>query len=101
MVAHLSCGGSVRFVRSSTVSGIPFSWRYDLHNTTSHPPSLDAVHITLEILELLHSWLEDRYASLGEWIIFGVEVVSSVGDWGMVNVVEAVEMVGLHDCGGR
>jgi len=83
------------------MGGIPFGWWYDLHNTTSHPPSLDTVHVALEILELLHRRLEDGYASLGKWIIFGVEVVSSVGVWGMVDVVEAVEMVGLHNCGGR
>jgi hypothetical protein len=83
------------------VDGVPFSWRYNLHNTTSHSPRLDAVHVALEILELLHSWLEDRDASLSEWIVFGVEVVSSVGVRGMVDVVDTVEMVGLHDCGGR
>ena len=101
MVGHLSFQGvsSVCLIRSRC--GIPFSWWYDLHNTTPHPPSLDAVHVALEILELLHSWLEDRYASLGKWIIFGTEVVSSVGVWGTVGVVEAVEMVGLHNCGGR
>ena len=83
------------------IGDIPFSWRYNLHNTTSHPPKFDIVHVALEILELLHSRLEDGYASLGKWIIFGVEVVSSVGVWGMMGVVEAVEMVGLHNCGGR
>ena len=82
------------------VGGLPFSWRYYLYNTASHPPSLDAVHVALEILELLHSWLKDRNASLGERIIFGVKVVSPVGVWGMVGVVGAVEMVGLHDYGG-
>lgn len=83
------------------MSDIPFSRWYDLHNTTSHPPSLDTVHVALEIPELLHSGLEDGYASLGKWIIFGVEVVSSVGVRGMVGVVGAVEMVRLHNCGGR
>ena len=82
-------------------SGIPFSRWYDLHNTTPHPPSFDAVHVALEILELLHSWLEDRNAPLCEWVIFGVEGVSSMGVWRMVGIVKAVEMVGLHNCGGR
>lgn len=82
------------------VGNVPLSWRYDLYNTTAHPPSLDVVHVTLEILELLHSWLEDRYSPLGEWIIYGVEVVSSVSVWGMVEIVETIEVVRLHNCGG-
>ena len=83
------------------MGGVPFSWRYDLHNTASHPPSLDVVHVALEILELLHRRPEDRYPPLGEWVIIGVEVVSSVDVWGMVEVVEAIEVVGLYNCGGR
>lgn len=77
---------------------LPFSWRYNLNNTTPHPPWFDAIHVTLKILEFLHSWLEDRDAPLSEWIIVGVKVVSSMSVWRMVDVVEAVEMVGL--CNG-
>lgn len=80
---------------------LPFGWRDNLHDATSHPPSLDAVHVALEVLELLHSWLEDGYTPLSEWIIFGVKVGSSVGVWRMVDVVKSVEMVGLHSCRGR
>jgi len=78
---------------------LPLSWRYNLNYTASRSPSFDAIHVALEILEFFHSWLKDRYAPLSEWIIVGVKVVSSVGVWGMVGVVEAVEMVGLHNDG--
>ena len=80
---------------------LPFSWRDNLDDTASHSPSLDAVHVALEILELLDSRFEDGDASLSEWIICGVKEGPSVGVWRMMNVVESVEMVGLYNCGGR
>ena len=80
---------------------LPFSWRDNLHDTASHPPSLDAVHVAFEILELLHSWLEDRDAPLGEWIIFGVEVGPSMGVWRVVDVLKSIKMVGLNNCMDR
>ena len=47
----------------------PFFRRYDFDYPTSHSPALDALHVLLEILELLDGRVEYGNSTRREWVI--------------------------------
>jgi hypothetical protein len=68
------------YVERETVAS-PLLRRDNFDDAAPAAPALDAVHVALEILKLLHGGFEDGDTAVGQGVICWVEPRLSIGIW--------------------